>query len=123
MTFAFEQTGKHQRLSSNIEHQLLRIGQEAVLNAVRHSGGSSVTMRLHYDEDLVTLSIADNGRGFDSGVPAQGTGDHYGLVTMRERAQQAGGRLNISSTPGAGTTVTASVPARHSDDAATGDDN
>lgn len=123
VTFAFEQTGKHQRLSSNIEHQLLRIGQEAVLNAVRHSGGSSVTMRLHYDEDLVTLSIADNGRGFDSGVPAQGTGDHYGLVTMRERAQQAGGRLNISSTPGAGTTVTASVPARHSDDAATGDDN
>ncbi len=123
VAFAFEQTGRRRRLSSNIEHQLLRIGQEAVLNGVRHAGGSSVTMRLHYDEDVVTLTIADNGRGFDAGVHPEGTGDHYGLVTMRERAQQAGGRLEISSTPGGGTTIVASAPARLGADATTGGDD
>ena len=122
VAFSFEQTGRPRRLSSNIEHQLLRIGQEAVLNAVRHSGGSSVAMRLHYDEDAVTLTIADNGRGFDAGVPAEGTGDHYGLITMRERAQQAGGHLEFSSTPGGGTTIVASAPARFDTDASRDDE-
>ena len=86
MTFVFEQSGTPRRLSSNAEHQLLRIGQEAVLNAVRHSGSPSVTMHLHYDEDAVMLTIKDAGHGFDTSHPTS-TGDHYGLVTMRERAQ------------------------------------
>ena len=64
--------------------------------------------------------ITDNGRGFDASVP-EGTGDHYGLITMRERAQQAGGRLEFASSPGGGTTVTASVPVRFDADAS-GDD-
>jgi signal transduction histidine kinase/ligand-binding sensor domain-containing protein len=107
---SFEQTGECRPLSSNVEHQLLRIGQEAMLNAVRHSGATSVTMRLQYDATSITLTIVDNGGGFDGARVAEGTTDHYGLTTMKERAQQAGGRLMIASTPGRGTTVEAVVP-------------
>ncbi|MGC4083438.1 MAG: histidine kinase [Vicinamibacterales bacterium] len=109
VAFTFEQTGERRRLPSNIEHQLLRIGQEAMLNAVRHSGGTAITMRLHYDQDRVMLTIIDNGHGFDAVRAAEGTTDHYGLTTMKERAQQAGGQLTITSVPGRGTTVEAVI--------------
>jgi len=122
VAFVFEQSGTPRRLSSNAEHQLLRIGQEAVLNAVRHSGTPSVTMHLHYDEDVVTLTITDTGKGFDPSHPV-GTGDHYGLVTMRERAQQAGGELSMTSSPGQGTTVQARLPIGQRSETADEDDN
>ena len=63
----------------------------------------------------MVLTIADNGRGFDTHRGTEGTTDHYGLTTMRERAQQAGGSLTLTSTPGAGTTVEAIVPTRADD--------
>lgn len=110
VTFTFDQSGPVRRLSSNVEHQLLRIGQEALLNAVRHAQASAVAMRLHYDEGTVVLSVVDNGRGFDVPAATIGTTDHYGLTTMRERAEQAGGELRITSAPGAGTRVEATVP-------------
>jgi signal transduction histidine kinase/ligand-binding sensor domain-containing protein len=109
--FDFESTGTVRRLSSNIEHQLLRIGQEALLNASRHAEATTITMRRHYADDAVTLTITDDGRGFDTARAAEGTTDHYGLTTMQERAQQAGGRLTITSAAGHGTTVEATVPA------------
>jgi signal transduction histidine kinase len=109
--FTFEQSGEQRRLPSNVEHQLLRIGQEAVLNAARHSGASAITMRLGYEPALVSLTVADNGRGFDAAHGSETTTDHYGLTTMRERAEQAGGRLDLSSSPDQGTTITAIVPA------------
>jgi signal transduction histidine kinase/ligand-binding sensor domain-containing protein len=109
IAFSFHQTGKPHRLSSNVQHQLLRIGQEALLNAVRHSDCATIEMRLHYGEKDVALAVADNGRGFDAASGEEAT-DHYGLVTMRERAQQAGGTLTIRATPGGGTTVEAVVP-------------
>ena len=110
VTFSFEQTGVRRRLPSNIEHQLLRIGQEAMLNAVRHSGATTITMHLRFDEDAVELTVTDDGRGFDSSLGTEGTTDHYGLTTMRERAEQAGGRLLTTSTPGHGTRISARVP-------------
>ncbi|HUR35611.1 MAG TPA: two-component regulator propeller domain-containing protein [Vicinamibacterales bacterium] len=113
--FVFEQSGERRRLSSNIEHQLLRIGQEALFNAVRHSGAATITMRLHYQPDSITLTIADNGRGFEVARGLEGTTDHYGLTTMRERAQQAGGCLTLTSEPGRGTVVEARVPTRPED--------
>jgi signal transduction histidine kinase/sugar lactone lactonase YvrE len=112
IAFTFDQSGERRRLPSHLEHQLLRIGQEALLNAVRHSGASAITMRLQYDPDSVSLTITDNGHGFDAVRGAEGTTDHYGLTTMRERAEQAGGRLTITSVPGTGTTVLAVVPTR-----------
>lgn len=113
--FTFTQLGDPRRLSSNAQHQLLRIGQEALLNAARHSGSTAITMTLQYDSASVVLTVADNGRGFDTTRGAEGTTDHYGLTTMRERAQQAGGSLTLTSTPGAGTTVEAVVPTRADD--------
>ncbi|MFN7980703.1 MAG: ATP-binding protein [Vicinamibacterales bacterium] len=82
---------------------------------MRHSGSPSVSMHLHYDEDAAMLTIKDAGHGFDTSHPTS-TGDHYGLVTMRERAQQAGGDLSITSNPGHGTTVQARLPIRQRDE-------
>jgi signal transduction histidine kinase len=56
------------------------------------------------------LQLKDDGVGFDPGRTAEGTTDHYGIITMRERAQQAGGDVIISSAPGRGTTVEARLP-------------
>ncbi len=108
--FTVDQTGTVRRLPSSIEHQLLRIGQEALLNASRHGRATEIAVRLHYTDDTVTLTVADNGQGFDPARAPEGTTDHYGLTTMRERAQQAGGRLTIRSAPGRGTTVDAVIP-------------
>lgn len=110
VAFSFEQLGDRRRLPSAVEHQLLRIGQEAMLNAVRHSGASRITMRLVFEPSTVRLRITDDGRGFDTTRSPEGTTDHYGLTTMGERAQQAGGTLTITSAAGAGTTVEAIVP-------------
>ena len=115
VAFSFEQSGERRRLSSNVEHQLLRIGQEAVLNAVRHSEATTIDMFVHFDLDAVLLRITDNGRGFDLTRSTETT-DHYGLTTMRERAEQAAGSLTIRSTVGGGTTVEATVQAKPATD-------
>jgi signal transduction histidine kinase len=86
---------------------LFRIAQEAVTNAVRHGRPRHIDITVSYDERQVALTIADDGCGFDAdaqtGAPRDH--DHFGLATMRERAEQVGGGLRIESTPGAGTTV------------------
>jgi signal transduction histidine kinase len=91
-----------------VEHQLLRIGQEAILNAVRHSGAKSVQVALEYHDHEISLRVSDDGCGFDPAAASQD--GHYGLTTMRERAAQAGGRCEVSSMPGKGTVVDARVP-------------
>jgi signal transduction histidine kinase/ligand-binding sensor domain-containing protein len=118
VTWSLEQTGERRRISSDIEHQLLRIGQEALLNAARHSGATSIVIRLRYEPETIVLSVTDNGRGFDAPKAQEQTTDHYGLTTMHERAQQAGGRLTITSAAGSGTTVEAVVPTRSDDSSA-----
>src|SRR6185436_10239519 len=65
VAWSFEQSGERRRVSSNVEHQLLRIGQEALLNAARHSGASTIIVRLQYEPDSIALTIADNGHGFN----------------------------------------------------------
>ena len=98
------------RYSRKIEEQLFRIGQEAVLNATRHAEAAHIHMTLDYGTDRVRLTVIDDGRGFDVGhVNGNGNG-HYGLVSMRERAEDVGGRLDIHSRPGAGTEVVALIP-------------
>ena len=80
---------------------LLRIACEAVANAARHSGETRLAVSLERIGDRVRLRVRDYGRGFDSTAPTSG----FGLISMRERAQAAGGRLAIESVPGRGTTV------------------
>ena len=101
--------GIYRALSPALENEVVRIAQEAVANAVRHSGASRVGLDLRYHPNEVALRVCDNGCGFhatDSTLPAKG---HFGLQGMRERADQIGGTLNVESSPQSGTTVTLKV--------------
>jgi signal transduction histidine kinase len=91
---------------SRVAVELLRVMQEALNNVRKHASARRVWIKARQQRSSVTLSIRDDGVGFDPGV--SGTG--YGSQSMQERAQSLGGRLEIVSTPGRGTTVTVRVP-------------
>jgi signal transduction histidine kinase len=97
-------------LGPDTEQALFRIAQEAVTNTVRHASASEVTVRVARDDAQVILTIADDGIGFDPSARAV-SARRLGLVSMRERAEDLGGRFSISSAAGHGTTVQAEVPA------------
>jgi signal transduction histidine kinase/ligand-binding sensor domain-containing protein len=104
-------TGASRQLPARIESNLLRVGQEALTNAVRHAGARIVRARLEYGDGRVTLRIEDDGQGFDvhtTGAASNGGG--FGLRGMRERLTQIGGSLSVESLPGRGTQITATVP-------------
>ena len=86
---------------------LFRIIQESLTNAARHSQAGWVHVGLRVSEDGLDLRVADNGRGFDTGADQPG---RFGLMGMQERAQRVGARLEVTSTPGAGTQVRVSMP-------------
>lgn len=96
------------QLSFAAEHGLYRIAQQAVTNAVRHSGARHVAIRLTSASNGVHLRVEDDGTGFD---PAAVPGDRFGLVGMRERARLLGGDLELETAPDAGTVVTVIIPA------------
>lgn len=107
--FTFSIIGTERPCTPAVEEQLLRIGQEALFNASRHSDASVIRAELEFDESGVTLRIIDNGVGFD--VDASGLKrDHFGLTHMRERAGLAGGHVDIISAKGSGTQVVATFP-------------
>ncbi|MBD2463014.1 PAS domain S-box protein [Oscillatoria sp. FACHB-1407] len=89
-----------------IGRNLLRIGQEAITNVLRHAQATDLIVELTYTEDEVVLRITDNGRGF---LP-QETGGGFGLLGMSERADRINGQLTITSQPGDGTEILASSP-------------
>ncbi|MFJ6698392.1 GAF domain-containing sensor histidine kinase [Streptomyces sp. NPDC091272] len=91
------------------EEALLRVSQEALHNALRHSGADRVDVVLEKREDHVRLSVADDGCGFEPGGVRR-AGRHLGLVSMRDRAGGVGGTLTVESAPGEGTTITMEVP-------------
>jgi signal transduction histidine kinase len=92
--------------------QLLRIAQEAVNNAVRHGRATEIRVVLGFEKEGLVLTVSDNGCGFvpDDQDPAPASGEHLGLLTMRERAARLRGRLALISRPGGGTTIEAAVP-------------
>ncbi len=99
------------RLSEHVEIALYRIAQEALQNLVKHAAASSAEVELRCDESRVLLRVRDNGRGFDVDARAhEPESASYGLRSMAERAELIGGRLTVTSRPGLGTTVTATVP-------------
>jgi NarL family two-component system sensor histidine kinase LiaS len=87
------------------EQTLLRIAQEALSNVARHSRANEVQLTLTQPADSVTLTISDNGQGFEMGKVAKGVG----LDSMRERMETIGGSLSVESRPGGGTTLTATA--------------
>ncbi|GII63111.1 hypothetical protein Skr01_31960 [Sphaerisporangium krabiense] len=106
-TVSFSAAGEAGDLPAATEVTVLRVAQEAVHNALRHAGASSIAVRLSMPGSRLTLEISDDGDGFDVDAPVRG----LGLVSMRDRAEEAGGALRVSSEPGAGTTVLLEVPA------------
>lgn len=97
------------QLPPETEYNLLRIAQEALANALAHSGGSTVEVILEHPSDELRLIVTDDGQGFTEvdGPPYLG---HYGLIGMRERARQIGATLEIRSRPGQGTTIEVVLP-------------
>jgi signal transduction histidine kinase len=89
------------------ETALYRVAQEAIGNALRHSGSREVTVCLYQRKHSVVLEVTDRGKGFDPRAAHAG----LGLASMRERAAAARGRLSVTAAPGAGTRVRLSVPA------------
>ena len=93
------------RNTRRIENALLRIGQEAVTNAMRHSNATHIQVQLEFDTQGVKLRVHDDGCGFDVPDTMAATNGHYGLVSMRERAEDIEARFNVASAKGAGTDV------------------
>jgi signal transduction histidine kinase len=102
-----EVPGPHDKL-------LLSLGRELLHNAAKHAAASTVSVRARREADDVVLEVRDDGRGFDTdrleGAVLEG---HIGLASHAERVEGVGGRLEVSSRPGAGTTIRAVLPAAH----------
>lgn len=92
------------RLPVPVEEELYRIVQEALNNALKHSGATAVTVRIVTSAERTEIEVADNGKGFDPDAVSRDRG--MGLVGMQERAEKLGGSLSIQSAPGQGTRVT-----------------
>ncbi len=95
-------------LPEAVQTNLLRIGQECLVNAVRHARPSHIRLSLSLEVRRVRLQVADDGVGFDPASPNDN--GHFGLRGIRERAAQIGAEVELSSQPGRGTTVTITVP-------------
>lgn len=95
------------RLSDRLATALFRIVQESLTNVTRHAEASEVEIRLHYQQQELLLAVVDNGKGFDITVISSKS---FGLMGMRERVMMFGGKFDISSVPGQGTTIIISIP-------------
>jgi signal transduction histidine kinase len=92
------------RWPAEVEYAVFMVAREGLANAVMHAAARRITLRLEGDAGHLRLQVQDDGRGLKEPAPAERVG-HLGLVGMRERAVAIGARLDISSAPGAGTTV------------------
>jgi signal transduction histidine kinase len=96
-------------LTPAVEQAIYRIAEEALDNAARHANAHSLLLCLERDRARLTLTVTDDGQGFDTTAPAPE--GHYGLQGMRERAEMVGGDLTIESQPGKGTSIRLQVEA------------
>jgi PAS domain S-box-containing protein len=100
------------RFDPHVEIALFRIVQEALANIGKHSGASTVNLRLGMDDGSVRLTIRDDGTGFNPAAVRRTKDSNrgLGLISMRERTQELGGTCRIESMPGKGTTITVEIP-------------
>jgi signal transduction histidine kinase len=100
-----QSTGVSRKLPAITEHNLLRVTQEALANALKHSGANRIIVALNYESSQVQLRLQDNGNGFDLLKVGQATSGHFGLLDMRERAEKIAARFTLNSRPGHGTEI------------------
>ncbi len=110
--YHFKVSGTPQRLSEPTENMLLRIGQEAIVNAITHARAAKIEVELSFEARYVRLRVQDDGCGFDPDQENARDDGHFGMVGMRERAIQLGGCLTVNSAPGQGTDIEVKVPMR-----------
>jgi two-component system, NarL family, sensor kinase len=89
---------------------LIRVGREALRNAVKHAPGANVTLTLGAEDDVAFVTVADDGPGFDPASALGPVDGHIGLALLADAAEGVGGRLDLRSRPGKGTTVKLTVP-------------
>jgi signal transduction histidine kinase len=106
-TLYYETEGTVYSLPAEVESNLLRIGQEALTNAIRYANADEIRVELVYDRDQVCLRVKDNGQGF--GVGSISSSEGFGLLGMSERAERIGAQLTIRSQPGQGTEIIVTV--------------
>jgi signal transduction histidine kinase len=97
-------------LTRAAETQLFGIGREALANVVKHANAQTACVRVEATAESVVLEVVDDGRGFDPATPHAG---HFGLESMRSRADELGADLHIISAPGRGTVVRVELPAEN----------
>ncbi len=103
-------SGQPVALDRTVNHNLLRIAQEATTNAIRHAQPQRIEIQLDYAPDTIGLTIADDGIGFVPNDVMQGRAGHLGLRGIKNRVKKLRGRLNIESAPTQGTTIRIVVP-------------
>jgi signal transduction histidine kinase len=109
LDLAYARGRKPTRLVEDIESTAYRLVQEALNNIVKHAEAERVQVDVVEHDDRVSVTIRDDGRGFDASRADGG----FGLIGMQERVELVGGRLAIDSAPGRGTVVRAELPATH----------
>jgi len=108
--FVMEIRGTSRRLPARVETALLRIAHEAAANAGRHAAATTVSLVLEYKPDEVTLQVKDDGCGFDATAPTDTAHRPLGLLSQEQRALKLNGVFQLDSTPGAGTTISVTLP-------------
>lgn len=108
ISVSFDSVGVPDRLEREVEANLFRIAQELLTNVYRHSSAKRAHVNLIGDEEMITLTVEDDGRGLDPERSVKG----IGLRNMETRSRVLNGKLEVESTPGQGVFVTVSVPLR-----------
>jgi PAS domain S-box-containing protein len=106
-TLYYETEGTAYTLPPEVESNLLRIGQEALTNAIRHANADEIRVELIYEHDQFLLRVKDNGQGF--GVGSIPSSEGFGLLGMSERSERIDTQLRIESQPGQGTEIIVTV--------------
>jgi signal transduction histidine kinase len=102
--------GRPRRLPPNVENSLLRIGQEALSNALKHAHPRVIELDFSYQDSVVSMTVADDGPGIDA-EKAEETNGRFGLIGMRERVALMNGKLTIGPRTEGGTRVEVIVTA------------
>jgi signal transduction histidine kinase/ligand-binding sensor domain-containing protein len=108
----FKAVGSPIPLDRTIEYVVLMVAREAVTNAVHHAQPREVRVNVKFEAGNVRMQVQDDGNGFDVEEILAMPGVHFGIIGMRERIEDVGGRFEINSSPGKGTQLSMEVPAR-----------
>jgi ligand-binding sensor domain-containing protein/signal transduction histidine kinase len=106
----FEASGRPIQLDRAVEYIVLMVAREAVYNAVHHGQPQEVCIRVSFETNNMRMHILDDGCGFDPAEVLAAQTAHFGLVGMRERIEQLGGRFDVKSAPGKGTQLSVELP-------------